>query len=100
MIEGYSPPNSCADHILSDLPQVLIGIENYIQHIVNESILIAQDRIQRIKESEIILNEDEAIASSRFDLRNHSIDGSGNLYQILNDVLRERDGKKMRNLYI
>ena len=100
MIQGYSPPRSCADHILLDLPDVLIGIKNQIQHIVNESIFIAQDRIQRIKEGGIILSEDEviAIASYSFDLGYHSIDGSGNLYQILNNVLRERNGDKMRKL--
>ena len=99
LIEGYSPPRSCVDHILSDLPQVLIGIENHIQPIVNQSILIAEDRIQRINGG-IILSKDEAIAiaSYSFDLGYHSVDRSGNLYQILNNVLRERNGDKMRKL--
>ena len=99
LINGYLPPRSCVDHILSDLSEVLIGIQN-IQLIANESREIARDRMQRINEGNIILSEDEAIAiaSYSFDLGYNSNDGSGNLYQILNNVLRERNGEKMRKL--
>ena len=100
LIKGYSPPHSCVDHILSDLPGVLIEIRAHIPYIVNESIMIAQDRLQRIKEGGIILSEDEAIAiaSYSYDLRHHSVDASNNLYQILNNVLRERNPDKMKKL--
>ena len=101
LIKGYLPAHSCDYYILSDLPQVLNGISNHIPRIVNESILIAEDRIQRrIKEGGIILSKDEAIAiaSYTFDLGYHATDKSGNLYQILNNVLRERNSDKMRKL--
>ena len=94
LMEGYHPPLPCCDHMIKDLPLSLEGIGD-IDIITKESIRFAENRlpanVKRLSSDEAI-----AIAAYTFDLgfNSNTEDGSDNLFVILNNVLRERNGAK------
>ena len=101
LMSGYHPPLSCCDHMIQDLPLSLHGLGD-IHHIIDESKKFAKDRLAHLplNEKKLSLDEAIAIAAYTFDLGFYSNteDGSDNLFVILNNVLRERNGVKIAKL--
>jgi len=100
MVSGYKPPLSCQDHMLNDLPSVLVGVTN-LPLIVDESYHIATSRLTHLPEStpRLDINEAVAIVAYSYDLQFQTMDdGKDNLYYVLNNVLRERKPDKMAML--
>jgi hypothetical protein len=105
LTDGYSPQRSCREHMLSDLPGVLRSPKGTLAHkipqIVNECVVIAEDRLRRLPEGGIRLQNDEALAvvSYTYDLQwDSEEDGHDNLFVVLNNVLRMRSGPVMAAL--
>ena len=100
-MEGYLPPLSCCDHMIQDLPLSLNGLGD-IELITKESKRFAENRLAHLPANEKRLSLDGAIAIAAytFDLgfNSNTKDGSDNLFVILNNVLRERNGAKMIKL--
>jgi hypothetical protein len=98
LVKGYVPERSCVNHILSDLANGLPGIGD-INLIVEEGVAIAEDRLARLPASVPILSQDEAIAIATYSydlgFNSNTVDGSDNLYVILNRVLRQRNPSSM-----
>ena len=83
--------------MLQDFPQALPGVQQ-LAFIVEESQLVAADRLSRLPPGALRLTEDEAlaVAAYTFDLGfNSEQKGADNLYNQLNDSLRERNAQKM-----
>lgn len=100
LLAGYAPPLACHEHMLQDLPLALAGVAD-IAFIVEQSQKVALSCIQRLPASvpKLEVNKAVAIASYTYDLGfNSNDDGKDNLYYILNNVLRQRDGQKMMKL--
>lgn len=105
MIEGYQPPLTCREHMLNDLPGVLVSpkgtLAGKMPFIVEECVRIAEDRLQRLPAGTPVLESNEALAvvSYTYDLNfNSDEDGEDNLFVVLNDTLRKRNGSIMRVL--
>jgi hypothetical protein len=97
MVLGYKPPRTCQDHMLNDLPSVLVGVTN-LPIIVEESYHIATSRLAHLPEStpRLDINEALAIAAYSYDLQFQTMDdGKDNLYYVLKNILRERKPHKM-----
>ena len=95
--DSYLPPNSCKEHMLRDFPRALPRVQQ-LAFIVVESQRIASDRLSRSPPGTIRLTEDEAlaVAAYTFDLGfNSELEGEDNLYNQLNDCLRERNVQRM-----
>ena len=101
LMTGYHPPFSCYDHMIQDFPSLLNGLTD-IKFITEEAKLFAEDRLSHlpINVKRLSLDEAIAIAAYTFDLgfNSNTEDGSDNLFVILNNVLRERNGAKMIKL--
>jgi hypothetical protein len=97
----YTPPLSCREHMLADLPAVMRDVP-MLRHIVAECELISSDRLKRLPTGETRLSADEAfaLAAYTFDVGFNSTTGEGNdnFYVVLNRLLRERDGATVRAL--
>ena len=105
MIEGYHPPLTCREHMLNDLPGVLLSpkgtLAGKIPFIVDECARIAEDRLHRLPAGtpELEPNEALAVVSYTYDLNlNSDEDGEDNLFVVLNETLRKRNGPIMRVL--
>ncbi len=100
LVEGYNPPLPCHEHMLKDLPPVLVGVTN-MPKIVREAIRIAQSCLQHIRPNSTKLSHDKAIAIAAYsyDLGfNTTNDGKDNFYYVFNAILRERSPAKMIRL--
>ena len=102
MIEGYRPPLTCREHMLKDLPRVLQSPKGTLAvkfpFIVEECERIAEDRLQRLPAGTPALESNEALAvvSYTYDLNfNSEEDGEDNLFVVLNETLRKRNGPTM-----
>ena len=102
MIEGYGPPLTCREHMLKDLPRVLQSPKGTLAvkfpFIVEECERIAEDRLQRLPAGTPALESNEALAvvSYTYDLNfNSEEDGEDNLFVVLNETLRKRNGPTM-----
>ena len=83
--------------MLRDFPGALPGVQQ-LAFIVEESQRIASDRLSRLPVGALRLEVDEAlaVAAYTFDLGfNSEQEGADNLYNQLNDCLRERNAQKM-----
>jgi hypothetical protein len=105
LIDGYQPELSCRQHMIRDLPAVLQSpggtFARKIPFIVEECGRIAEDRMQRLPAGSTVLGPNEALAvvSYTYDLNYYSDeDGQDNLFVILNEILRKRNGNVMRVL--
>lgn len=94
---GYTPPFSCREHMLQDLPNVFVGISE-ISRIVDDCILVVESRLQHLSSNTPKLTPDEALAIAAYSYDLSFADNSNNIYFALNDVLRERNPKKMIQL--
>ena len=95
--DSYRPPYSCREHILQDFPGALPGVRQ-LAFILEESQRIATDRLSRLPVEALRLTEDEAlaVASYTFDLGIGSDrEGEDNLYNQLNNCLRERNAQTL-----
>jgi hypothetical protein len=104
LIKDHKPQLTCQEHMLRDLPCVLQSpngkLSPKIPHIVSECARIAQDRLSRLPpERQLPFNEALAVVSYTYDLGLQSEeDGADNLYMVLNEKLRMRNGVTMRKL--
>ena len=86
--------------MLRDFPQALPGVQR-LDLILEESQRIASDRLSRLPAGALRLTEDEAlaVAAYTFDLGVISeSEGADNLFNQLNDCLRERNSLRMAQL--
>jgi DnaJ-class molecular chaperone len=96
LVNSFEPPNSCQQHMCNELASLMPAIN--MTFILRESSLIAESRLERLKSSSVRLSYDEALAvvSYTYDLGiNSTKNGDDNLFMQLNNILRERNAKKM-----
>jgi len=95
---GFTPPKSCSEHLRSDMPGIMPEV-NQIDFITQESVTIAQDRLQALPPTEKRLSPDQAvaIAAYTYDLgfNSQTDDGRDNFFEALNKLLRQRNSKVM-----
>lgn len=96
LVGEYKPPHSCRDHMLSDLSQILEIYE--ISSIVDECALVAESRLEHLPSDIPRITFDEALAIAAYSFDLGLEDKAKNLYFTLNDILRERNPKKMAKL--
>lgn len=87
--------------MLTDLPTVLPKVTQ-LSMIVEQSEQIAKNRLQSLPPGTPVLSEDQAIAIASYTfalgVSSETADGSDNLSEQLNRVLRDRDPHKMQGL--
>ena len=99
-LDSYLPPNTCREHMCQDFPEALPEVQQ-LAYIVEESLLVAADRLSCLPPDARRLTEDEAlaVAAFTFDLGSNSeLEDKDNLFNQLNDCLRERNDEKINKL--
>jgi hypothetical protein len=94
--DDYTPPCSCRECMLSDVPRILKGIGE-IKAMLKPCEELVRSKQKCPDENRTILTDDQALAVASYTYDNHS-GRLVKLYVVLNEVLRERCNDKLTAL--
>jgi hypothetical protein len=88
LVHGFKPPNSCRDHILHDLPSILVDVLD-IPSLIKECGSVTESCLEHLPPNIPRLTFDEALAIAAYSYDLGMEDVTINLYFSLNELLRE-----------